>query len=283
MTHASGKSQGDPPTMPEVSVLLCTFGRGSHPRAAVEAVLHQDFGSFELIVLDQNTDDATEAAVRPLCELHSNLVYVRVSKPGKGGALNLGLQIASGRLIALTDDDCEPKSDWLRCMAAALEEDCRTGIVFGDVSAGPFDPAKGYIPALLQNKDVVISRPAEYLRMPGNRNFGMNANAMIRRTVLEKIGGWDEGLCPGGVFRSGDDHDMTFRALLAGFRVRFRPGAEVVHHGFRPHHAFGSNYEKWAAATALHPQNFCACAVGTLGDGGCCGMNCVRVLCRCCG
>jgi len=78
----------------------------------------------------------------------------------------------------------------------------------------------------------------------------------MRAAALKKIQGWDDCIGPGEKFGSGDDHNIAFRLLCAGYKLHFCPQARVVHHGVRPltymrqeerrfGHGFGASYVKY--------------------------------------
>ena len=56
----------------------------------------------------------------------------------------------------------------------------------------------------------------------------------MRAAALKKIQGWDDCIGPGEKFGSGDDHNIAFRLLCAGYKLHFCPQGRVVHHGVRP-------------------------------------------------
>jgi len=59
------------------------------------------------------------------------------------------------------------------------------------------------------------------------------AGMAVRREVILQFGGFDEALGPGSRFGSGDDWDITARALLKGWHVYESADLAIVHHGFR--------------------------------------------------
>src|SRR5262249_48853989 len=78
-----------------------------------------------------------------------------------------------------------------------------------------------------------IRKVREFLKMPGQREFGMGANMVVRADRLAEWNGWDPCIGPGSKFGSGDDHDLAIRALAAGCAIHFCPEARVIHYGFR--------------------------------------------------
>lgn len=218
---------------PLVSVLVCTCNRKDNVIPTVRSVQACGYDRFELFVLDQSSGDETERALADLVSQDRRLNYVRLSRPSKPRALNSGRALAQGRYILLTDDDCEVTPGWAAAMVAVFEADPRIGCVYGDVCAGPFDPAKGYIPVCRIERSHAIFAVSDLLRMPGWQNFGIGANMAVRADVLSRIGGWDPEIGPGARFGSGDDIDVAVRVLRAGYGIGFSERSRTIHHGFR--------------------------------------------------
>jgi GT2 family glycosyltransferase len=78
-----------------------------------------------------------------------------------------------------------------------------------------------------------IERAERLDRRNGLRIYGMGANYALRRSLFERIGGFDEILGGGGPLRSSQDFDFQFRAYRAGAAVLLRPEVMVDHYGLR--------------------------------------------------
>src|ERR1700730_17342703 len=114
--------------MAVVSVLVCTSNRPGSLLRTVRSLLASDAAHFELLVIDQSDGPESEQALAAFTS-DPRLRYVRSRAQGKGAALNEGLRLARGDIVALTDDDCEAPPDWAAGMAQALEEQPTAAIV----------------------------------------------------------------------------------------------------------------------------------------------------------
>ena len=87
---------------PLVSVIIPTYNRGWIVQEAIDSVLNQDFSDYELIVVDDGSDDNTPAILKA----YGNKITV-LHQPNKGvsAARNRGIAAAAGRLIAFLDSD----------------------------------------------------------------------------------------------------------------------------------------------------------------------------------
>ena len=171
--------------MPAVTVVVPTCGRPellARCLAALEAqTLARD--AYEVLVVDDSA-----------------------ARSGPAAARNRGWCRARAAIVAFTDDDTEPRPDWLeqglRAMAGA-------------------DAAAGRIVMPIPEPPTDYERDAQGLE----RSEFVTANCFVRRELLERIGGFDEG------FRMAwrEDSDLHFRLLRCGARIARAPLAVVVH------------------------------------------------------
>lgn len=85
-----------------VSVIIPTFNRGWILREAVDSVLSQDFRDFELIVVDDGSDDNTRDILNAY---QDHIILIRQENNGVSAARNRGIVRSSGELIAFLDSD----------------------------------------------------------------------------------------------------------------------------------------------------------------------------------
>jgi GT2 family glycosyltransferase len=214
--------------VPAISVVIPTRGRPDLIGRSVEAVLANDHPDFDVTVIDQSDDDRTGAVVRAIAARDPRLTYVHTMPPGLSRAYNVGAKLTSAPLLAFTDDDCVASTGWVSSVARAFDDERDAEMLYGTVAL----PASmvghaGEIPVL------PIARAERIERRSGFRVYGMGANFALRRSLLERIGGFDEILGGGGPLRSSQDFDLQYRAYLAGAVVLLRPEVVVDHYGLR--------------------------------------------------
>jgi GT2 family glycosyltransferase len=215
-----------------VSVVICTAGRPQVFGAALQSVLLQDYGDFEVLILDQSRDDGTETITRERAANDSRVRYWRLDQRGLSRAYNRGVERARGELVAFTDDDCVAPPGWLRAVANAFTREPGAELVYGQV-LGPIDPqdrraGEGEIPTL------PIPKLQRLSKRDGFRVFGMGANFATRRAAWKRVGGFDEILGGGGPLQSAQDFDYAYRVFLGGGTILLDPAVVVHHYGFRP-------------------------------------------------
>jgi len=211
-----------------VSVLVCTRERPSALVRLLRSLLTPRASiPFELIVIDQSDGPESFNALGDLV-FDPHLRYVRAASRGAGAALQEGLQLAQGEIIVCADDDCEAPPGWIENMVRVTNEHPTAGLVFCSVVAAPHDPSCGYVPSYTPRQSRLVRSVAATCW-----GHGISAGMAARRRAVIEIGGFDEALGPGARFPAGDDWDIAFRALLAGWHVFEAADVEIVHHGFR--------------------------------------------------
>jgi glycosyltransferase involved in cell wall biosynthesis len=109
--------------VPTFSVVICTYNRAAVLPRAIDAVLAQTFGDFELVVVDDGSTDATADVVASVPD--PRVRYVHQANTGLGGARNVGVDNSSGDYVVFLDDDDVALPGWLQSLHARLVgEDC---------------------------------------------------------------------------------------------------------------------------------------------------------------
>jgi glycosyltransferase involved in cell wall biosynthesis len=227
MLPEGAPNDGPAPPAGAVSAVVCTRNRGPRVAATVESVLANTGCDFELIVVDQSTDDrVAEAMARFLPD--ERVRYLRSDTVGVSRARNLGLAAARTAVVAFTDDDVTVPRDWLATTGRLFDEHERVVVAFYNVRAAPHDAAKGFIPAYLRPGTHVVTGVLAKCAAKG-----IGAGLSVRRQPVLDLGGFDGLLGPGARFPSCEDGDMALRALLAGWEVLETDAVTVTHDGFR--------------------------------------------------
>lgn len=212
---------------PAISVVISTRDRVGMAMACIASVLENRNPSFELLVIDQSADHSLKIALREF-EGDPRLRYLATSIRGLSCGRNLGVAQARAELIACTDDDCRVPADWLEQMHAALTIDDRIAAVYGNVRPMARNLQGGFIAGCLRTEPFIAKNIREQHRVDG-----MAGSMGLRRSIWERLGGFDEMLGAGARFSSAEDLDFSIRALNRGFFVYAAPGPEVTHCGFR--------------------------------------------------
>ena len=202
------------PRVPKVSVVVCSYNGAATLRGCLEALHKVDYPDFEVILVDDGSKDATQSIVAEF-PLVKNIL-----QPNRGlsVARNVGMHAASGEIIAYTDSDCMPDSDWLYFLVSTLLHSSYAAV--GGPNLNP--PATGPIPAAVA---ACPGAPTHVLLSDTEAEHIPGCNMAYWKSVLEEIGGFDPEFR-----KAGDDVDLCWRLIQAGHRVGFSPSALVWHH-----------------------------------------------------
>jgi hypothetical protein len=94
------------------SILLCTYNRATTIEAAIESVVNQSFADWELLIIDDGSNDHTLDLINKYLS-DKRISYYYQSNSGAASARNFGLEKASGKYITILDSDDQYKEDHL--------------------------------------------------------------------------------------------------------------------------------------------------------------------------
>lgn len=231
---------------PQISVLICTRNRPEKVHRAVASVLANSFRDFELIVVDQSTDDETRERLAAIGD--PRLSYYGTNTVGVSLSRNLAIRTARSDIVAFTDDDCVCDRDWLAAIRAEFAADPAVLGVYGRVvpyGAGHSGPDQSdwdcvshdgdrVCPALIQSMTRrVVDEPAiPHLVLGGGNNMS------FRMEAFRRVGLFIETLGPGSRIGTGEDTEFTYRLLFNRCRLVYSPAPVVEHDNWLSRDAF---------------------------------------------
>ncbi len=190
---------------PTISTIIPTYNNASFIAEAIASVQSQTYPVQEIIVIDDGSTDDTETVVKTIQEKSSVPIhYIKKENGGPNSARNVGLAKATGEFVAFLDADDRWEPTKLVQQVAPLTKDTELGLVYGNYkiidTTGTDCPD---IPTVPLNREV-RGHAFEKL-LPGNLILGSASNVLIRKSVFDTIGVFDETL------RVGEDWDMWLR------------------------------------------------------------------------
>ncbi|NUQ70457.1 MAG: glycosyltransferase [Chthonomonadales bacterium] len=209
-----------------VSVIICTRNRADTLEACLRSLESQKPGANEILVIDNASEDCTEALIASLAESVAHLRYVREETIGLSHARNRGLREARFAVVAYIDDDATAEPNWIRAILEAMQ-DPSVACIGGRITVGypetrpawldrSFDAYLGYFDL---GKSVCTTTEIR------------GGNFAVRRDIGLSVGGFDPAL--GYVDQAligGEEVEFARRIRNAGGAVLYVPGASVVHH-----------------------------------------------------
>jgi hypothetical protein len=231
------------PRAPRVSVVVCTYNGGRTLEECLRSLGRLHYPDYEVIVVDDGSTDDTPAILARFPSVRS----IRQENQGLSAARNIGLQHATGPIIAYTDSDCFADPDWLTQLVYQLEKSGAAAI------GGPnLTPPDGRLAACVAASP---GQPTHVLESDQVAEHVPGCNMALRRDALLAVNGFDPR------FRqAGDDVDLCWRLQEAGHWITFAPGAVVWHHRRQSAGAYLRQQAGYGVAEGLlmhkHPNRF---------------------------
>jgi len=196
---------------PSWAVVVPTYRRARLLPRLVTALEQQvDPPPFELVVVDDASDDDTPSVVTELARSASFPIVARRQprNAGPAAARNLGWRTTSAEMVAFLDDDCVPSPGWLASLATAAEQ---LDIVQGVTQP---DPQQAHL----------LGPFARTIAVSGFSGLFETCNIAYRRSLIQRLDGFDVRL-----FIAGEDTDLGLRAVAAGALAGACLDATVLH------------------------------------------------------
>jgi GT2 family glycosyltransferase len=213
-------------------VAVINWNRKDLLRACLESLAHQTYPNFEVIVVDNGSNDASAVLVRQLGVSYPVPLRLIENSSNRGfcAANNQAIAASRSELVALLNNDAEADPDWLASLVAVILSAEEVGMAASKILVWE-DPSR-------------IDK-AGHLIYPDGQNRGRGSGqldrgqfdrieetlwpdgcaAMYRRAMLDEIGGFDEDF-----FAYADDAELGLRGRIAGWTCLYAPGAVVRHH-----------------------------------------------------
>lgn len=210
-----------PREWPRVTVQLPVFNERYVVERLLDAAASMDYprDRLEVQLLDDSTDETSAIAAERIAAWRArgaNVVHLRRDDRSgfKAGALQHGLERASGELLAIFDADFVPPPDFLRALVPYFQD---PGV--GMVQSRWEHLNEAYS---LLSRAQAISLDGHFLvehtaRMAGGSFFNFNGTAgILRKECVRDAGGWQADTLT-------EDLDLSYRAQLKGWRFVFAP------------------------------------------------------------
>lgn len=209
---------------PFVTVMVPAHNEAGVIGLTVQNVLEMNYENFEVIVIDDRSEDDTASVIKALEEKYDKvtaLVRDKDAYPGKSAVLNDAMLIAKGDAILVFDADARVSPDFLSKLVPNLEP-----ADVGAVQARKVISNKDYnFLTRCQNNEYTLDAHFQIGRDAVKGAVELRGNGeLIKRTALEDIGGWNNDTIT-------DDLDMSTQLHIKGWDVRFCPEVMVYEEG----------------------------------------------------
>ena len=186
------KSKENSPKKKEipVSIVICARNEASNLENNLRRILNQNYRSYEVIVVDDNSNDTTYNILLKYHIEYPNLCPLKVVKKpegsGKKFALSKGIEAAKNNVLLLTDADCIPDSpNWISDMVQPLNDS--VNIVLG---YAPYFEAKGFLNKLIRYETTLAAMQYFSFALMGQPYMGVGRNLVYNKSLYQKVGGF---------------------------------------------------------------------------------------------
>jgi glycosyltransferase involved in cell wall biosynthesis len=185
---------------PLVSVVIIFWNAERFLEEAIDSVFAQTYTNWELLLVDDGSNDGSTAIARRYGVNDSRVRYMEHlghSNRGKSVSRNLGIHCARGKYIALLDADDVWLPDILKEQIAILESHPETAMVYGPIqwwyswTGSPEDLRRDYIEDLGVTPHTMIQPPSLLMLFLQNR-AAVPSDILVRREIIERVGGFEE-------------------------------------------------------------------------------------------
>jgi hypothetical protein len=211
---------------PLISVVIPNWNGGKYLERCIISLRKQTYPNFEIIVVDNNSTDASCEFIKKNPEIK---LLLNSTNRGCAAGLNEGIKVARGEYIATLNNDAEVFPNWLESLLQPALNSPRVGICASQI-------LYAFAPEIINSAGLVIKkngcaynrgdfgkRTVEFEKQ--QRVFGACAGAALyRRAMLDEIGVFDEDY-----FAYYEDVDLAWRAYHAGWECIYVPEAKVIH------------------------------------------------------
>lgn len=168
-----------------VSIVVCAKNEYENLRKNIPYWLDQDYPEFELIIVNDSSDDNTEDLLKDYKNRYGNLKVFDLKQnlnffKGKKFPLALGIKSASFDIVLLTDADCTPASNqWVRKMQSGFDEG--TDIILG---FGAYEKSPGTVNAFIRFDTLHVAIQYLSMALAGKTYMGVGRNLAYRKNLF---------------------------------------------------------------------------------------------------
>jgi len=212
------------------------------------SVFKQDIkDKYELIIVDGMSNDGTFEKLEELKEKY-DFKLLRNKKINAAAGRNIGVKNSKGEFIAFVDGDAIPKKNWLSNIKLTFEKHEEVVGVGGPDLLPPDSTYKEQSIGRIMTSPLArggrLNPSTQHSLMEEEKYVGHipTCNLSLRREVFDKVGFFDEG------FVKGQDLELNYRIVKAGFKLLYSPNIKVLHYRKNDIKSFSKQIFKWAKA-----------------------------------
>jgi GT2 family glycosyltransferase len=237
-----------------VDIIICVHNALDEVKQCVRSLFQQTTTPFELILVDDGSDDKTSAYLNSVASITGARLFRNENAKGYTHAANIGLSMSKSEYCVLLNSDTEVTFGWLDNMLRYMQLESSCGIV------GPLSNTASWqsVPKIFDGEDwaenelpdgwtsqEMANIVASNSTLRGIPLGFLNGFCMLlRRSMLQQIGSFDEETFGAGY---GEENDLCIRARKQGWRLIVADDVYVYH---RQSRSYGNERRRVLALTA---------------------------------
>ena len=210
--------------LPQVSVVVCAHNEEENLQNYLQALLSQDYPEYEVIVVDDESEDSTLIILEQYAREYPNFYHTFVPQgarviSSKKLALTIGIKAAHYDHILLTDADCRPESrTWIREMMRGYDNADKEMVI----GFSPYYENESWLSSMICYETLCVGLQYMGMARAGHPYMGVGRNLSYRRDTFFNNNGF-QGLLS---VRAGDD-DLFVSKVIANHRKSHRKSNNV--------------------------------------------------------
>ena len=219
-------------TDPRISIIVLSYNKLDYTRRCLQSYLNSSHQSFEIIVVDNGSDDGSLEWLREFSGSTPVDVKIIANTENRGcsTARNQGRDLARGTYLVFTDNDMVLRQrNWLELLEGVLENDEKCGVV-GPKILYPFDHYPIQCAGCWVSPDGRVGfrgrgEDRDHFSEAQEVQALISACYMVRATGFDEIGGFNEIYNPVEY----EDIELCYALRELGYSVRYEPSVEIYH------------------------------------------------------
>lgn len=199
------------------SLIVATYGREEELKTLFKSLVTQEYGDFEVIVVDQNKDCRLDDIIKQYSQV-LDIVHHKSDQLGLSYNRNIGLKIAKGSYVAFPDDDCSYPPSLLKKVSYKFQNNDINFLTFRCEDEDSNRPLLRTFPK--SNKKLSVGN---VMRM------GMSISIFTERAILNESTYFNESIGSGCEYGSGEESDFLMKLIECGHKGYYYSDIIVNH------------------------------------------------------
>ncbi len=194
---------------PAISVILPVYNAESTVGVAINSILNQTFGNFELLIINDGSTDQTEQVIRSFSD--ARIRHFKTQNRGIARALNFGIKLSKAPLIARMDADDISYAHRLEKQINFLNGNTEIGVVSSLVDYKDDNLKQSGYSLYVSQINTLLDHDILYRRRFQESGIA-HPSVMFRKRLIEQYGGYSEEALP-------EDYELWLRLMQNGIKI----------------------------------------------------------------